>query len=128
MARGKTFPIRFTEEEFALLNEYAQKDISTHTKKTKEKNISAYIRKCIFSSSRNPWELKKELKEMNYQIRKIGVNINQAVTKINSGYGSPSDIRMLQQCLADVENRVKGVEMQIEKNYGDNETHAHQFV
>ena len=100
---------------------------ATHTKKTKEKNISAYIRKCIFSSARHPCELKKELKELSYQVRKIGVNINQTVTKINSGYGSPSDIRMLQQCLADVENRVKGVEMQIEKNYGDNETHAHQF-
>ena len=69
----------------------------------------------------------KRIKELSYQVRKIGVNINQAVTKINSGYGGPSDIRMLQQCLADVENRVKRVEMQIEKNYGDNETHAHQF-
>ena len=126
MGRDKTFLIRFTEEEFAMLEEYAKKDAATHTKKTKEKNISAYIRKCIFSSARHPCELKKELKELSYQVRKIGVNINQTVTKINSGYGSPSDIRMLQQCLADVENRVKGVEMQIEKSYGDNETHAHQ--
>ncbi len=125
MARGKTFPIRFTEEEFALLNEYAQKDISTHTKKTKEKNISAYIRKCIFSSSRNPWELKKELKEMNYQIRKIGVNINQVVTKINAGYGTRYDVEILQAHLEDVEKQMKEVEDRIEKVYGNYKTDAH---
>ena len=77
MGRDKTFLIRFTEEEFALLEEYAEKDAATHTKKTKEKNISAYIRKCIFSSARQPWELKKELKELSYQVRKIGVNIEE---------------------------------------------------
>ena len=34
-----------------------------------------------------PVRLEKELKNLSYQVRKIGVNINQVVAKINAGYG-----------------------------------------
>ena len=126
MERNRSFLLRFTEEEFRLLTEYAEKDAQTHTKKTKEKNISAYIRKCIFSSARHPWGLKKELNELAYQVRKIGVNINQVVTKINSGYGTAYDIGILKSQLAEVEDRMKGVESRIEEIYGDHKTDAYQ--
>lgn len=33
--------------------------------------------------------MKKELKNLSYQVRKIGVNINQVVAKINAGYRNP---------------------------------------
>ena len=54
-----------------------------------------------------PVRLEKELKNLSYQVRKIGVNINQVVAKINAGYGNQIDIYNLEKALeqAKVENK-----------------------
>lgn len=48
-------------------------------------NLSRYIRYCLFNfdSGDNILMVKKELKEIKYQIRKIGVNINQIAKVAN---------------------------------------------
>ena len=46
-----------------------------------------------------PVRLEKELKNLSYQVRKIGVNINQVVAKINAGYGNQIDIYDLEKAL-----------------------------
>lgn len=48
-------------------------------------NLSRYIRHCLFNfdSGDNILMVKKELKEIKYQIRKIGVNINQIAKVAN---------------------------------------------
>ena len=96
MGRTRSFLIRFTEEEYALLEKLAAEDAEKNSRKEKQKNISAYIRKCIFEPVLEPSSLKKELKETNYQIRKIGVNINQVAEKVNSGYASSLDIHNME--------------------------------
>ena len=95
--------IRFTPEEYKQIVQCAEKDTGTKRKKTQEKNVSAYIRKCIFEQSDNPAAIKKELRDLSYQVRKIGVNINQVATKINAGYAVPVDIDNLLIYLKKVE-------------------------
>lgn len=92
----------------------AEKDIGTKRRKTQEKNVSAYIRKCIFDRNENPATIKKELKELAYQVRKIGVNINQVVTKINAGYAVPMDIDTLIFYMKKVEEKFEYLEKNLE--------------
>ena len=42
-------------------------------------------------------EQQAELKNIRYQITKIGVNINQTVKKINAGFGNQLDIEILEE-------------------------------
>lgn len=103
-----------------MLLQKAENDVETKTKKGNKANMSAYIRKCIFLQGDDPGSLKKELKNLSYQVRKIGVNINQTVAKINSGYGNPYDSYQLQKALEAVEKEVKKLNQKVE-HYGDNE-------
>ena len=126
MGRTRSFLIRFTDEEYALLEEMAEEDKDAKTKKKKQKNISAYIRKCIFESKGHPFDLKKELKNTNYQIRKIGVNINQVAAKVNSGYYGPADIHNLEIYLQLVEKQLSLLMDKIGETYGSDKTDAYR--
>lgn len=110
--------IRFTREEYEQLFYLAGKHSGAGHQKMKGKNVSAFIRKCIFEKTDNPLALKKEVKNLTYQVRKIGVNINQVVTKINSGYGTPADRDQLFFYLKKVEKAFVQLEKRIEKTYG----------
>ena len=92
----------------------AERDTETKQKKTQGKNVSAYIRKCVFDRNENSAAIKKELKELAYQVRKIGVNINQVVTKINAGYAVPMDIDTLIFYMKKVEEKFKYLEKNLE--------------
>ena len=107
--------IRFTPEEYELLLVLARQDEETKRIKTKERNLSAYIRKCIFQSTGNPLAIKKEVKDLTYQMRKIGVNINQVVTKVNAGYAVPVDIDNLVIYLKKVEEEFFRLEKILEE-------------
>ena len=88
------------------------------TKKGEKANTSAYIRKCIFLQDDDPVSLKKELKTLSYQVRKIGVNINQVVAKINAGYGNQIDIYNLEKALEQVKHEMKTLNEKVE-DYGN---------
>lgn len=106
--------IRFTQEEYQEIVRLAEQDTGTKRKKTQEKNVSAYIRKCIFDRSDNPASIKKELRDLSYQVRKIGVNINQVVTKVNAGYAVPVDIDTLVFYMKKVEGEFQHLEKNLE--------------
>lgn len=80
--------LRLTPEEVQYFQEKAAQDASVHSR-SGAVNLSGYIRKCALRESgyRNLERMEKERKDLTYQVRKIGVNINQAVKKINSGAG-----------------------------------------
>ena len=61
---------------------------------------------------------KKELKNLSYQVRKIGVNINQVVAKINAGYGNQIDIYNLEKALEQIKHEMKTLNEKVE-DYGD---------
>lgn len=118
MERNIIFKLRLTREEYERLKRLAEKDTETKTK-TENKNMSAYIRKCIFSQERNSFDLKKELQDLKYQIRKIGVNINQVAAKGNKSYVTEKDITILRESLHMVEIQFLETIRKIEETYGD---------
>ena len=65
-----------------------------------------------------PVRLEKELKNLSYQVRKIGVNINQVVAKINAGYGNQIDIYNLEKALEQVKHEMKTLNEKVE-DYGN---------
>ena len=65
-----------------------------------------------------PVRLEKELKDLSYQVRKIGVNINQVVAKINAGYGNQIDIYNLEKALSQIESEVESLNKKV-KDYGN---------
>lgn len=54
---------------------------------------------------------------LNYQVRKIGININQITKKINAGYGNPSDAMLLADELREVELLMNKVIEECEKRW-----------
>lgn len=120
MRRNIQTIIRLTEAERSLLSELAESDVDTKTKKNTKKNISAYIRKQIFSDLNRPCDLKQELKNLAYQVRKIGININQVTAKVNSSYVTPEDLKHLDAHLREVEISFLEMTRRIEETYGDN--------
>lgn len=103
--RTVNLKVRLTPEELEHLKKCAEEDGSASFRKGKRgTNYSGYYRTHLLSEANyKNAELLKVQKRLAYEIRKIGVNINQATKKINAGYGMPSDARRLQESLAEVE-------------------------
>ena len=81
--------------------------------------MSAYIRNLVLSQSGGAdVRIDKELSHLNYEIRKIGVNINQVVAKINAGYGNQIDIYNLEKALEQVKHEMKTLNEKVE-DYGN---------
>lgn len=87
MKRNVLVGVRFSPEEHAYLCEQAEKDVETQ-KRNGTKNLSAYIRKRVLERSgyQEEIQIQKSLKELTYQFRKIGTNINQATKQLHIGY------------------------------------------
>lgn len=118
MERDRRFYIRLTQDEYRQLEKLAENDKETHSK-NKKKNMSAFIRKQIFSGSSMEQGLQKKLRDVEYQVRKIGVNINQVAAKANSSYVSGKDIDALLAALHSVEIEFLEMIRKIEETYGD---------
>lgn len=68
--------LRLNEEEARALEEKA---------KERGMNESAYLRMLIYQNPRTFPEIQKLLRDMNYQIYKFGVDVNQIAKHLNSG-------------------------------------------
>lgn len=103
--RGKSFLIRFTEDEFLKLTESAKN----------YKSVSEYIRVRAFkngSSLLNPIELIRALDEVCLEISRVGNNINQIAKYINQRKGITNDglIKEYEKHLIDYVNQQKRLE------------------
>lgn len=103
--RGKSFLIRFTEDEFLKLTESAKN----------YKSVSEYIRVRAFkngSSLLNPIELIRALDEVCLEINRVGNNINQIAKYINQRKGITNDglIKEYEKHLIDYVNQQKRLE------------------
>lgn len=90
-------------------------------------NLPKYIRACVLD--RAGWRMDsyaKELKNLTYQIRKIGVNINQVTAKINSGYYGSDAIRILQKNQKQIEHMLQNLLEEWEKENGSYKIDAYQ--
>lgn len=97
--------VRLTPEELEHLKKRAEEDSSASFRKGKRgTNYSGYYRAHLLSETNyKNAELLRIQKRLAYEIRKIGVNINQATKRINAGYGIATDAWRLQESLAEVE-------------------------
>ena len=98
MKRNVLVGVRFSPEEHAYLCEQAEKDVETQ-KRNGTKNLSAYIRKRVLERSgyQEEIQIQKSLKELTYQFRKIGTNINQATKQLHIGYEPMAAVSRLQK-------------------------------
>jgi hypothetical protein len=98
--RNVIIGVRLTQKEYEYLCKKAKQDPDTRYKNG-DKNLSGYIRNYVLKGAGyGDIHIRKEIENMAYQIRKIGVNINQATRKINSGYGTAKAVSELQADMA----------------------------
>ena len=89
--RDIRYTIRFSEKEWEILEEKIKKEDAWEFKygiKEGSVNVSAFIREKLFREEIKRTGILPGIKNLTYQIRKIGVNINQVAAKINSGHGN----------------------------------------
>lgn len=80
---------RVTEEEYAKIKK------KTERAGIRNQNVSEYVRRQVLGAE-YPYLKEKLLRSMNYQIRKIGVNINQIAARYNSGIYLSGDKEQLE--------------------------------
>lgn len=89
--------IRLTEKDFAILKQQA------------DGNLSAFCRKLLLQNA-VPQKEERDLKELVYQIRKIGININQVTARMNAGISFLDDGEVLKNELQKVYRLLKELE------------------
>lgn len=67
-------------------------------------NFSEYLRIMLLEKSgyQNRM-LEQQLRDVKYELRKIGTNVNQIAKKINGGFGTADDLQELEQYLKRIE-------------------------
>lgn len=129
MKREIRCTVRFSEKEWNMLNEKVKESDRGKFKygKTNRGNVSAYIRDILFREEVEEQFYVREIKYLTYQIRKIGININQATAKLNSGHQSRDTVFYLQKNLQQVEEEVKKMIEKLEvARHGDYEVDEYQ--
>lgn len=107
--RTSDLNIRLTERELEYLKKCSES--SSCRFKNGRDNFSDYLRSLLFAASgyRDDAYI-KQLRELQYELRKIGTNVNQIAKKINSGYvGSSEDLAELKDYLARIEKAFQEV-------------------
>ena len=123
------YTVRLSEQEYQQLKKKILENNEWTFKygTTKDRvNISAYIRDILFREEKEERQYYRELKNLNFQIRKIGVNINQVAAKINSGYKKYDSFFYLQKSLSQVEEEVKKLIEKLEEDSGNHKIDEYQ--
>ncbi len=98
MKRTEKIRIRLTPDELEHLKQCSAASQTAKFENGKE-NFSYYIREKLLESSRYKNScLEQQLRDIRYELRKIGTNINQVTKKINAGYGTLEDLQEIQFC------------------------------
>lgn len=108
--KSKIVPIRITEDDLILIKEKIKGDKAYEFLHGSGENISEYIRNCIYEDlGKNKKYHDTEIQDLNYQIRKIGVNVNQVAAKVNAGYKDYSS------AISEILNQQKKIEYHVKK-------------
>ena len=122
MKRSIFVGVRFQPEESEFLCEKAEKDPETRMR-TGSKNLSAYIRKKVLQESgyQKELQIQKELKELVYQFRKIGTNINQATKQLHIGYEPAAAADRLEKNMTILEQKMEMLREELKRIYSNQE-------
>lgn len=118
--------VRLTKAEYQHLQQKMEESAALSEGGRRE-DLSKYIRKIIFE--RTGWKggwMKAELRNISYQIRKIGVNVNQIAKKINSGYRGRDEIARLEEHFGTIEQHFEELLKKMEGEHGYDDTDAHK--
>ena len=126
MKRSIFVGVRFQPEEYEFLCEKAEKDPETRMR-TGSKNLSAYVRKKTLQESgyQKELQIQKELKELVYQFRKIGTNINQATKQLHIGYEPGAAADRLEKNMKLLEQQFEKMKEELKQTYGNHEDIKH---
>ena len=100
-------------------------DIQIRNKKGSCKYFGLYQRYFVPGRKRRETVL-PGTEKFKFQIRKIGVNINQVAAKINSGYKKYDSVFYLQKSLSQVEEEVKKLIEKLEEDSGNHKIDEYQ--
>ena len=107
MKRTEIIPIRFTKEELEHLKECSQID-GTEKFKNGRNNFSEYLRvKLLSGTGKKNKIMENQLSDLRFEVRKIGININQITKKINGGFGTEKDLKEIIFFLQEIEKRLE---------------------
>lgn len=122
MKRSIFVGVRFQPEEYEFLCEKAEKDPETRMR-TGTKNLSAYVRKKTLQESgyQKELQIQKELKELVYQFRKIGTNINQATKQLHIGYEPAAAADRLEKNMTILEQKMEMLREELKRIYSNQE-------
>lgn len=95
--------IRLRPEELEHLKKCSGSFLDAKFSNGKE-NFSGYLRTKLLEESKYQNSLlERQVRDVRYELRKIGTNVNQIAKKINSGFGTLNDLQELERYLADIE-------------------------
>lgn len=78
--------VRFQESEYEILEKKA--------KEKRCKSVSEFVRESLLENNGVlSKSMKKQLYDLQWEINKIGTNINQATKRINAGMGTSLDVK-----------------------------------
>ena len=90
-------------------------------KRNGTKNLSAYIRKRVLERSgyQEEMQIQKSLKELTYQFRKIGTNINQATKQLHIGYEAMAAANRLEKNMKVLDRQMENLKEEFKQIYGN---------
>lgn len=103
--------IRFHEDEWEFLK---KKMRSLDASGENYKSFSDFVREVMLSNNGYYSRMMKhQMEELRWEIHKIGVNVNQVAKKVNSGMGTPGDVRDLKSDLEKIETLLEQYERKV---------------
>lgn len=107
--------IRLQKEELEYLENCFEKE-KTICFKDGRGNFSGFLRALILQNSNyKNITVKNQMKELRYEMRKIGVNINQIAKKINSGLGTQNDLVEVKGDLDELKRLLEKYQKEVER-------------
>lgn len=103
--RDKKIIVRLTPKEYDYLTTLSNADEGSKTY-TGKNCLSKYVRKVLLSPVGSSKDMRKELDKLNFEIKKIGININQIAKRLNAGFEFSSDEATVLKKLNEVEKQL----------------------
>lgn len=112
--KDRKITFRVTQEEYTLIDE--MKKTETRFTYGGRWDLSAYIRNLVLSQTgKKDVRVDMELKDLNYQVRKIGVNINQIAHRLNSNNGDMRDAEYVVELMKELNVKLEKLTEKIEE-------------
>lgn len=114
--------IRFSDREIECLKKEAQKSKRYHFRNGGV-NLPDFIRNHVLEQSGIKKEsYARDIRNLIYQVRKIGVNVNQVAAKINSGYRGMDAVSTLLENQNRIEQELEILLKKLGEENGNHET------